>query len=68
VGQFLALRYPKMPAEERIASAMVSVSVVHSVVELASRLPAGHRMHAIAEAHRMLVAHFSQYDARYGAA
>lgn len=67
VGQFLALRYPKMPTEVRIASAMVSVKMVHTVVELASQLPPGHRMQVINEAHRMLVAHYSQYDARYGA-
>lgn len=67
VGQFLALRYPKMPTEVRLASAMVSVKMVHAVVELASQLPTGHRMQVINEAHRMLVAHYSQYDARYGA-
>ena len=66
VGQFLALRYPTMPPDIRIASAMVSVSVVHAVVELAARLPAGHRMSAIEEAHRMLVAHYAVYDQRYG--
>ncbi len=68
VGQFLELRYPTMPPDERVASAMVSVAVVHAVVELACRLPATLRMGAIGEAHRMLVAHFSVYDARYGAA
>lgn len=68
VGQFLALRYPTMPAEERMASAMVSVAAVHSVVDLASRLPADFRARAIAEAHRMFVAHYEQYDARYGIA
>lgn len=68
VGQFLALRYPKMPTEDRLAAAMVSVSVVHAVVELAVRLPATHRMSAITEAHRMLVAHYSKYDSLYGAA
>jgi len=68
VGQFLALRYPSMPEHERAASAMVSVAAVHSVVDLASRLPANVRMFAINEAHRMFVAHYSQYDARYGIA
>lgn len=67
VGQFLALRYPRMPETERAASAMVSVSVVHAVVELAVRLPAPFRAAAIAEAHRMMVAHYSSYDAKYGA-
>ena len=67
VGQFLALRYPRMPDVERAASAMVSVSVVHAVVELAVRLPAQFRAAAITEAHRMMVAHYSNHDARYGA-
>lgn len=68
VGQFLALRYPTMPENERTASAMVSVAAVHSVVDLASRLPADFRALAITEAHRMMVAHFGAYDARYGIA
>lgn len=68
VGQFLALRYPTMPEGERAASAMVSVAAVHAVVDLASRLPADYRALAITEAHRMMVAHYSQYDARYGIA
>lgn len=68
VGKFLELRYPTMPPDERVASAMVSVATVHAVVELASRLPASHRAQAIAEAHRMLVAHYSEYDRRFGAA
>ena len=68
VGQFLALRYPTMPLNERSASAMVSVAAVHSVVDLASRLPAEFRTLAITEAHRMMVAHFGAYDARYGIA
>ncbi len=68
VGQFLALRYPSMPEHERAASAMVSVAAVHAVVDLASRLPSNFRMLAITEAHRMFVAHYGQYDARYGIA
>lgn len=68
VGQFLTLRYPTMPEQERTASAMISVATVHAVVDLASRLPADFRALAIAEAHRMMVAHFGEYDARYGIA
>ena len=66
VGQFLAIRYPSMPEGERAASAMVSVAAVHAVVDLASRLPADFRALAIAEAHKMFVAHYSAHDARYG--
>lgn len=62
VGQFLALRYPRMPEAERMASAMVSVVTVHAVVELAGRLPAEFRELAIREAKTMLVAHFGAYD------
>ena len=40
VGKFLAVRYPALPEQERMASAIVSVATVHSIVELASRLPA----------------------------
>lgn len=67
VGQFLALRYPGMPEGERAASAMVSVATVHSVVDLASRIPGDFRALVIREAHTMLVAHFRALDARYGA-
>jgi len=65
VGKFLALRYPAMPGQERMASAMVSVATVHAIVELASRLPAAFRELAIREAHTMLVAHYSVFDAQY---
>ena len=68
VGQFLALRYPGMPQGERTASAMVSVATVHSVVDLASRIPADFRALVIRESHAMLVAHFSALDAKYGVA
>lgn len=68
VGQFLALRYARMPESERVASAMVSVATVHAVVDLIGRLPVSHREAALREAHGMLVAHYSGYDARYGAA
>jgi AcrR family transcriptional regulator len=68
VGQFLALRYPTMPEHERAASAMVSVAAVHALVDLASRLPTDFRATAITEAHRMFVAHYGNYDARYGIA
>lgn len=67
VGQFLALRYPRMPEGERAASAMVSVATVHSVVDLASRIPPDFRALVIREAHAMLVSHFGGLDARYGA-
>lgn len=67
VGKFLALRYPAMPEAERAASAMVSVAAVHSVVELASRLPADYRKAVIREAHAMFVSHYSKHDAQYGA-
>lgn len=66
VGQFLALRYPTMPEQERTASAMVSVAAVHAIVELASRLPAAHREAVIREAHQMFVRHYTAQDARYG--
>jgi AcrR family transcriptional regulator len=62
VGQFLAVRYPRMPEPERMAAAMVSVVTVHAVVDLASRLPAPFRERAIREAHTMLVAHYGAYD------
>lgn len=66
VGQFLALRYPRMPAPERAASAMVSVAAVHAVVDLASRLPAAARETVIREAHAMFVAHYGRHDREYG--
>jgi AcrR family transcriptional regulator len=68
VGQFLALRYPTMPEAERAASAMVSVATVHSVVDLASRIPAAFRALVIREAHTMLVLHYGGLDTRYGVA
>lgn len=68
VGQFLALRYPTMPAAERAASAMVSVATVHSVVELLGRVPAEYRAAVMQEAHAMLVRHYSGHDAQYGVA
>ncbi len=68
VGQFLALRYPTMPEPERAASAMVAVATVHSVVDLASRIPPDFRALVIREAHAMLVAHYGALDARYGVA
>ncbi len=68
VGKFMALRYPRMPEQERMASAMVSVATVHAVVDLASRLPAPFRDLAIREARTMLVTHYSVYDKTYGTA
>lgn len=65
VGQFMTLRYPAMPEQERMASAMVSVATVHAVVELASRLPAPFREAVIKESHAMLVSHYSKLDARF---
>lgn len=67
VGQFMALRYPRMPEGARSAAAMVSVATVHAVVDLASRLPAEFREAVIRETHTMLVAHYSIFDATYGA-
>ncbi len=64
VGKFLALRYPKMPAAERAVSAMVAVSTVHGLMHLAVHVPAQVRQSVIAEAKRMLVAHYAAYDAR----
>lgn len=64
VGKFLALRYPRAPELERSAAAMVSVAMVHSVVELASRLPAPYRDAVLSESKAMLVAHFGAYDAK----
>jgi hypothetical protein len=46
---------------------MVSVATVHSVVDLASRIPPDFRALVIREAHAMLVSHFGGLDARYGA-
>lgn len=63
VGKFLAVRYPRMPETQRAASAMVSVATVHAAVELAARLPEPYREAAIEETRRMLVAHYSAYDA-----
>jgi AcrR family transcriptional regulator len=62
VGKFMALRYPRMPEEERMASAMVSVATVHAVVDLASRLPSPFRELAIREARAMLVSHYGAFD------
>ena len=64
VGKFLALRYPNAPELQRAASAMVSVTMVHGVVELASRLPSPHREAVLRESKAMLVAHFSAYDGK----
>lgn len=64
VGKFLALRYPRAPELERAATAMVSVTMVHGVVELASRLPSPHREAVLREAKAMLVAHFGAYDSK----
>lgn len=63
VGKFLAVRYPRMPEPQRLASAMVSVATVHAAVHLAARLAEPFRELAIDETRRMLVAHYSQYDA-----
>jgi len=64
VTKFLALRYPRSTPAERQVSAMVSVATVHAQMQLACRLEPAVRDAAIAEAKRMLVAHFSAYDAR----
>ena len=66
VGQFLALRYPRMPEPQRLASAMVSVSMVHAIVVLAAQVPAAMREPVIREAHAMLVAHYGAADAQFG--
>lgn len=63
VGKFLALRYPKMPTSERAVSAMVAVSTVHGLMHLAVQVPSEVRHSVIAEAKRMLVAHYTAYDA-----
>jgi len=62
VGKFLALRYPKMPEQQRMSSAMVSVAAVHAVVDLASKLPAPFREGVIREARAMMVTHYREYD------
>jgi AcrR family transcriptional regulator len=62
VGKFLALRYPHATELQRAASAMVSVTMVHGVVELASRLQSPHREAVLRESKAMLVAHFGAYD------
>jgi len=64
VGKFLALRYPDAPELQRAAAAMVSVTMVHGVVELASRLTSPHREAVLRESKAMLVAHFKAYDGR----
>ena len=66
VGQFLALRYPRMPEPQRLASAMVSVSTVLAIVGLAIRVPPAMRETVIREGKAMLVAHFGAADARFG--
>ncbi len=63
VGTFLALRYPKLPEGQRMASAMVSVAMVHTILHLASQMPPDVRREVIAEGKRMLVSHYSAYDA-----
>jgi AcrR family transcriptional regulator len=62
VGKFLSLRYPRMPEQERWASAMVSVATVHAMVHLALQVPQPHRGAVIEEAKRMLIAHYTAYD------
>jgi len=62
VGKFLALRYPKMPEAQRVASAMVSVSAVHAIVDLAAKLPASIRESVIREAKAMMVTHYGAHD------
>lgn len=62
VGKFLALRYPKVPEAQRVASALVSVSAVHAIVNLAAGLPAPVRDSVIREAKAMLVTHYEAYD------
>lgn len=62
VGKFLALRYPRATELQRAASAMVSVAMVHAVVELAARVPSPHREAVLREAKAMLVAHFGAHD------
>jgi len=66
VGQFLALRYPRMPEPHRLAAAMAAVATVHAIIDLAARLPAPMREPVIREAHAMLVARYSEADVRYG--
>lgn len=62
VGQFLALRYPTLPEPQRAASAMLSVQVVHSGIELVGKLPEQYQRPVIAELKRMLIAHFAAMD------
>jgi hypothetical protein len=63
VGKFLAVRYPRMLPPQRMASAMVSVAIVHAMVHLAFQVPPEMRTEVIAEGKRMLVSHYSAYDA-----
>jgi AcrR family transcriptional regulator len=63
VGTFLALRYPRLPEAQRMASAMVSVAMVHTILHLATQMPPAVRDEVIAEGKRMLVSHYSAYDA-----
>ena len=63
VGKFLAVRYPRMLPPQRMASAMVSVAIVHAMVHLAIQVPPEMRSEVIAEGKRMLVSHYSAYDA-----
>lgn len=68
VSQFLAVRYPRMPEPQRLAAAMASVATVHAIIDLAATLPLPMREPVIREAHAMLVARYTEADARYGVA
>lgn len=62
VSKFLALRYPRLPGQQRVISAMTSVATVHALMHLAAQVPPGTREQVVAEAKRMLVAHYTAYD------
>lgn len=66
VATFMSLRYPRMPEPMRAASAMMSVAVVHGVIDLASRIEDPFRSEALKEIRAMLARHYGAHDAAYG--
>ncbi len=66
VRAYLAARLPRMPEREREAAARLSVTTVHSVLELACRVPESERSLIASELKRMMVRYFAPLDERYG--
>lgn len=62
VRGFLAVRIPGVSAERREAAARLSVSVVHSVVEVSLEMPAAEREALLHELKDMLVRYFATFE------